>query len=109
MSKDSDDRGEILCFRCEAQISAGETWCPHCNRPIMTQRRAKLFVVIGSALTVLLTYIAARATLAAHPHTLLTTFYLVLAMLCAFITYLGYAFLRRRRVALADQGITPQK
>jgi len=75
----------------------------------MTRRRTKLFVALGSALTVVLTYNAARATLVSHPHTFLITVYLVLAMLCAFMTYLGYEFLRRRRVALADQGITPQK
>jgi RNA polymerase subunit RPABC4/transcription elongation factor Spt4 len=107
MSEDSDDRGEIPCSRCGAQISADATWCPHCNCPILTRRRAKLFVVIGSALTIFLTSIAARATLVAHPRTLLITFYLVLAMLCAFATYLGYALLRRRRVALAEHGLTP--
>lgn len=109
MSKDSDDRGEIPCSRCGARIAADTTWCPHCNNPILTRRRAKLFVVLGSALTILLTYIAARATLVAHPRTLLITFCLFLAILCAFTTVLGYAVLRRRQLALDDQGITPQK
>jgi len=109
MSPNSDEHKEIACPHCGLHISANTTWCPHCNRPVLTQRRAKVSIALGSVLTVILTYTAARATLVSHPRVLVITFYLVLAMLSAFITYVSYAFLCRRRLTLAEQGVITSK
>lgn len=61
--------------------------------------------MVGSFLTLVFTYTAARATLV-HRSVLLMTVYLTIAMLSAFGTYMSYEFLHRRRRMLAEQGIS---
>lgn len=103
--RSEDEEVTIPCPNCETALSMEATWCPHCHRPIITQRRAKFFIAVGFVLTLLLTYDAARITLAPGHRVFLITLYLVLAMLSAFGTYLSYAFLHQRRFTLANQGI----
>lgn len=98
----------IPCPTCRSSLSTEATWCSHCHRPIITQRRAKFFIGIGIVLTLLLTYDAARATLAPQHQLVLITLYLTFALLSAFGTYISYGFLRYRRLLLAAHGIRQQ-
>ena len=104
----SDEEATISCPSCGTAISIKAAWCPHCHRPIITQRYATLYMTVGSLLTIVLTYSAARATLTSPHRVLIITLYLTLAMLCAIGTYQSYELLHQRRLALAEEGIDGQ-